>query len=218
MQCDKCHTKEATVHVSTVMHSAPHRDEHHLCPDCAEVGQTSHPLLIPVPEPSLSVGSMPVMSLSPQATARIDEVNNKLSELDPVIHAFCKRRGYAFHAETKLWPARRAWAHGEIRRCLHLTMNATFLDILKRGFWPELPWSLYASASLPLAAGQPIRTLAEEIFRGLPFSELATVLEQRLEDGFSILHRLTRGDVLAGCEMTGGQSVHRSWLPPGRSP
>jgi hypothetical protein len=218
MLCDKCHTKEATVHISTVVHPGLHQDERHLCPECAEVVQTSDPLLNPGTEPLLTAGSKPVMSLSPEAKAKIEVVNDKLSELDPIIHAFCTRRGYAFRAFTELWPARRATAHGDICRCLHLTTDASFLDILKRGFYPQMPWSLCASATLPLAPGQPIRTLFEDVFRSLPFSELASLLEERLENGFSILRELTREDVLAKGEMPGGRFVRHRWLPPVDNP
>jgi hypothetical protein len=219
MLCDKCHTKEATVHISTVVHPGLHRDEHHLCPECAEVVQAGDPSLSPGAEPLLTVRPKPAMSISPEAKAKIETVNDKLSELDPIIQAFCARREYAFSAYAEMWPARRASARGEIYRCLHLTMDATILDVLKRGFWPEMPWSLCASATLlPLAPGESIRTVTEDILRGLPFSGLASVLEERLEDGFSILRKLTREDVLAKGGMAQGRFVRYPWLPPAASP
>src|ERR1700677_3546955 len=141
MLCEKCHTKRATVHFSTVVHPGLHQDQHHLCPECAEAFQTSRPVLNPGAEPLLTAGSKPVMSFSPEAKARVDSVHDKLSELDPIFQDFCARRGYVFRrGAAEWWPAKGATARCEIERRLDLTTDVTFLDLLKRGFYPEMPW------------------------------------------------------------------------------
>ena len=135
-------------------------------------------------------------------------MNDKLVELEPILRKFCAHRGYALRgsSDASLWPFRSALAHGEIHRCLDLSADAKLLDILKRGFWPEMPWSLYASAAPRVAPGQLWRVLTTDVFRRLPFCELASVLEQRLEEGFSILRQLTLQDVLARGEIARGPS------------
>jgi hypothetical protein len=153
------------------------------------------------------------MSLSGAAKARVRSVNDKLAEFEPILRKFCTHRGYALRepSDASLWPFRSVLAHGEIHHCLDLNTDAKFLDILKRGFWPEMPWSLYASAA-GVAPGQPWRILTTALFRRLPFCDLASVLEQRLEEGFSILRQLTLQDVLARGEIPRGPSrVFQGW-------
>ena len=207
MLCDRCQSKEAVVHISTIMHAGPPAHEEHLCPECAEILQATNPLLNPHTPPTPTVRVQPVMSLSGAAKARVRSVNDKLAELEPILRTFCAHRGYALRepSDASLWPFRSALAHGEIHRCLDLNTDAKFLDILKRGFWREMPWSLYASAA-GVAPRQPWRILTTALFRRLPFCDLASVLEQRLEEGFSILRQLTLQDVLARGEIARGPS------------
>lgn len=187
------------VHISTILHPGPTPYEDHLCPECAQNIHAVVPLLDPRAEPLPVVSAQPVMSLSGEARARLRAVHDKLAELDPILHSFCAHRGYDFRASSEVWlrPFRCAWARGEIDRYLDLTTDATFLDILKRGFYPKMPWSLCASATPPRAPNQPFRILTVDIFRALPFSDLASVLEQRLEEGFAFLRDLTLQEILS---------------------
>jgi hypothetical protein len=139
------------------------------------------------------------MSLSRHSKEKIRSVNDKLAQLDPILQSFCVNRGYSPRIVSDLWPSRGAWARGEIDRFLNLTTEARFPDILDRGFFPEMPWSLNATATPVMAPGLPLRwrVLTVNVFRGLLFSELPGVLENGLERGFAILHALTLEDVLA---------------------
>jgi hypothetical protein len=137
------------------------------------------------------------MSLSPDITAKIEAVEAKLTELDPILHEFCSRRGFTFSSIIGVWPRRRVWARQEIDRAIDLTMDLTVPEFFERGFQPDVPWSLYASASLPVSEDFPSHILSVDVFRHLPFSEIAGVLAARLEDGLATLGSFTREDVLA---------------------
>ena len=137
------------------------------------------------------------MSLSPDITAKIEAVEAKLTELDPILHEFCSRRGFTFSSIIGVWPRRRVWARQEIYRAIDLTMDLTVPEFFERGFQPDVPWSLYASASLPVSEDFPSHILSVDVFRHLPFSEIAGVLAAQLEDGLATLGSFTREDVLA---------------------
>lgn len=136
------------------------------------------------------------MSLPPDITAKIQAVETKLSELDPIWQEFCSRRGFTFSSIVGVWPRRRVWAREEIDRSIDLTMDLTVPEFFERGFQPDVPWSLYATASLPFAEDYPPHILSVEVFRHLPFSEIAGVLAARLEDSLALLKRFDREDVL----------------------
>ena len=150
---------------------------------------------------------------SPEVWERVDAIEAKLAELDPIMQSFCERRGLTFSKmvdeNRTLWPRRGMWVREEIDRCMHLTMDLTVAEVMERGFYPEIPWSLHADATLPIAKGQRTRILNTDVFRGVPYSRLADVLGQGLEDGLAALRRLTRADVIAKGEVVGP--------PPGSS-
>jgi len=102
-----------------------------------------------------------------------------------------------------LWPRRGMWVREDIDRCMHLTMDLTVAEVIERGFYPEMPWSLHADATLPIATGHPTRILHTDVFRGVPYSRLADVLGQGLEDGLAALRKLTREDVITKGEVVG---------------
>jgi hypothetical protein len=136
------------------------------------------------------------MSLSPDITAKIQAVEAKLMELDPIFHGFCSRRGFTFIGIIGCWPRRKVSARQEIDRVIDLTMDLTVPEFFERGFQPDVPWSLYANASLPVSEDVPSHILSVDVFRHLPFSEIAGVLAARLEDGLAMLQRLNREDIL----------------------
>lgn len=206
MFCEKCQTKEAMVHISTVVHAEPSPHEEHLCLECSELFQATDSLLNPQPAPLPPFAARLVTSLSEEAQAKVQTVNDALMQLDPTLESFCKRRNYDFHRSSKLWPSRSACARGVVDRYMHLTPDTTFVEILKRGFWPEMPWSLYASAYSRMVPGRPFRVLTMDLLRNLPFSDLASVLEPRLEEGYLRLDELTPQDVLTRGEMPRGRS------------
>ena len=204
MRCETCQSEDATIHISSILGAHANPQEMHLCRECAQVSQAAAPLLSPTPEPLPVAAARPVMSLSNQAKEKIRSVNDKLVELEPILQSFCAHRGYSLGVTSELWPSRGVRAGGEIDRYLHLTTDARFADILNRGFYAELPWSLHATATPGMTPGQPLqwRVLTVDVFRALPFSELAGVLQSGLERGFSILNGLSLEDVLARGEMS----------------
>ena len=164
--------------------------------------------------------------------ARVDAIEAKLAELDPIMQSFCERRGFRFSKmvdeNRTLWPRRGMWVGEDIDRCMYLTMDLTvakvvdrgfypempyaaraqyenaFMEVLERGFYPEMPWSLHADATLPVAKVHPPRILRTDVFCGMPYSRLAEVLGKGLEDGHSILRSLTHEDVITKGEVFGG--------------
>lgn len=141
------------------------------------------------------------MPLPPEVTARIQAVEAKLAELDPTLHDFCTRNGYTFSSQVGVWPRRKVWARQEVDRTLDLVMDLTVAEVMERGFYPDMPWSLRATASLMLPL--PGRMLSEDVFHGLPFSQLAQVLSARLEDGLVMLRQVSREDIIAKGQVFG---------------
>jgi hypothetical protein len=187
MLCDRCQGQEATVHLSTVTHNSQTPQEKHFCPECALIEQ------VPPPHLDFTTGPPPITSLSNSAKLKLTTVQEKLSELDSIFQNFCTCRGYTLAAPSDLWPSRRARARDEIDRHLHLSPDVSFLQILEKGFYREMPWRLDAKAMPPQV---PFPTLTINIFQGTPFSVLPSMLEQRLEEGFSTLRYLTLRDVM----------------------
>jgi hypothetical protein len=83
-------------------------------------------------------------------------------------------------------------------------MDLTVQEVMDRGFYSEMPWSLHADATFMPAKGEPTRILRTDVFSGVPYSRLAEILEKSLEDGLAILRGLTREDVLTRGEVVGG--------------
>jgi len=204
MLCSACQSKEATVHLSTVLFQVQALREEHLCPKCAEENQ---PFLNPGPEPLVVASPHPVTALSRKAKAKIQTVEDKLAELDPILERFCERRKFALNHSAEIWPFRAASSSvGEIHYHLMLGPAAKAVDVLTRGFYPEMPWLLNASATLAGRVSRPFRT---DILRGLPFAEVARVLEEQLEKGYTLLSGLTPEQVLAKAE--GSKASKPSW-------
>src|SRR5208282_3845555 len=61
MLCDRCQSKEASVHISTVLHGGPTLNEDHLCPECAQTSLATNPLLNQRTDPLPAVGAQQVM-------------------------------------------------------------------------------------------------------------------------------------------------------------
>jgi hypothetical protein len=132
--------------------------------------------------------------ISPEVSAKIHLMESKLVELNPILCRFCAEHGYTLSCHIGVWPRRKAWVREEIDRTLDLTMALTVQEFMDRGFYPQMPWSLYATASLPTL---PARFLSVDVFRALSFSELPDVLASRLADGATILRSFTSEDVIA---------------------
>lgn len=221
MLCETCQTNEATVHIASVMHAVANVDARHFCEPCAQVAQTANPVLSVTARNLPPVHVTPVMSVGTPALVRIQSVEKKLAELDPAWEAFCSRHEYLFRPGRELWPNRMAFAHGTIDRQLVLTMDVPFPELLNRGFWADMPWSLYAIARLPFWSQSPCGksqpqagpaglykpVLTFELFRRTPFLELGKVLEKELERGFSLLSEVNREDVLRKGEVPHNKSV-----------
>lgn len=228
MLCETCHKKEATVHIASIMHAAANVDARHFCEPCAQVAQIANPVLSVTARNLPPVHVKPVMGIATPAKVKIQTVEKKLSELDPIWESFCARHEYRFLPGRELWPNRMAWGHGEIEHRLALTTDLTFAEVLERGFHAEMPWSLYAMATIPMlrySQGKVIQVslsppgslhpvLTFELFRRVAFSELSDVLEKQLERGFSMLNEVTREDILQKGEVPKGSLAgfrHYPW-------
>jgi hypothetical protein len=152
---------------------------------------------------------------SPEGRANVAAIESKLAELDGVFKEFCAREGYMFSPIVQLWPRRRVWRRQEIDRCMDLTMTIGTVgvqDVLDRGFYPELPWSLCASGSLPLGTDPDIHILSRPVFEQVPFSQVASTLADSLKRGLQILNSMTESEILTRGEKCGRRAE------PGASP
>src|SRR6185295_9127120 len=109
MLCETCHRTEATIHVSAITHGGANPDEYHFCLECAPIeavpqfsNTEAEPKIIPKSSEAL-------ISLTPAVRGRVQSVDDKLLELEPVLRAFCARRGCALHMIAGVDPARRVW-------------------------------------------------------------------------------------------------------------
>lgn len=146
------------------------------------------------------------MNPSVDDLAKLDAIDAKLAELDPIMEKFCARRGFRLTKIGKAvssWPRRVMCIRGEIDGCMSLAMDLTVAETRERGFYAEMPWTLDAAASLPLEQGEPIRILRTHVLLGAPYSRLAEILEDALEHGSAILRGLTRQDVVTNGEIVG---------------
>lgn len=203
MICERCHTTEATVHISTILHINPAPQVDHFCPSCAEVVQEANPFLHPDLPPLPVVTAKPVLAVSKAAKAKLRTVADKLAELDPILRSFCERRGLSLQPASEFWPSRTMLAWDQIPGYLNLTPDGGTpgtrgtLEFLKLGFYPEMTWALRASIIPRALGGQHFGMLSREVFSGIPFSELAGVLEEKLERGFKILRELVTEAIIA---------------------
>lgn len=143
---------------------------------------------------------------SSEGRANVAAIESKLKELDEVFRQFCSGEGYTFSATVDLWPRRRVWRRQEIDRCMDLTMAIGVVgvqDVLDRGFYTELPWSLYASGSLQPGTDPDIHILSRPVLDQVPFSQLASSLAEALRRGLLILNSMTENEILTRGEKCG---------------
>jgi hypothetical protein len=138
--------------------------------------------------------------ISPQFREKIELMETKLSELDPILIKFCSEHGYHLRSLIGVWPRRAVWTRNEIDRTLDLTMDLSVQSFLDRGFYPEMPWSLFATGSV---RALPAHFLSTDIFRALPFSSLSALLAKQLSNGLTILRHLTSEEIMAKGEVHG---------------
>ena len=153
---------------------------------------------------------------SPEARANVAAIESKLTELDEEFLQFCSRHGYTFSPIVQLWPRRRVWRRQGIDRSMDLTMDIGVQDVLDRGLYPELPWSLFASGSLLPGSDRDIHILSRPVFEHVPFLRLASILADSLERGLRILNAMTETEILAQGQKCGGNAG--SGPPPDRAP
>ena len=132
---------------------------------------------------------------SQRAAANIQALNTELLKLEPIMKAFCKRYSYRFGLLQGFRSNRVAWASDVLDRWLELSSDSICLEMLQRGDWFGGTWSLYAGAALPKTTGQLRRGLVKDVFSSLPFLALASLLEERLEEGLSIISGLTPAQI-----------------------
>ena len=102
-----------------------------------------------------------------------------------------------------MWPRRSMWVREEVDRSIYLTMDLTVAEAMERGFYPEMPWSLEVTASLPIHTEEPARILSTSVFRGVPYCQLSAVLQKGLEEGLTLLRKQTAEDIMSRGEVIG---------------
>jgi hypothetical protein len=131
------------------------------------------------------------MTLTPENAERIQSIETRLATLDPTLRDFCARHDYTFSSPVGVWPRKRAWRREEVDRCFDLTMDLTVREAMERGFYPDMPWSLYITASTRPPHPDEVRFLTADVFRQLPFSSLCDRLGADLEIGLTTLTTFT---------------------------
>jgi hypothetical protein len=154
---------------------------------------------------------------SPQARANLAAIDSKLTELDHLFVRFCSEHDYKFSRNLQIWPKSRVWRRQEIDRCMDLVMDIGFQQALDVGFFPEMPWSLYAQGSLHPGTDPEVHLLSRPVFEHVPFSRLASVLEAGLTSGLQILSSMTEGEVLSHGQtrreiQTRGQAEYEAYV------
>jgi hypothetical protein len=217
MICERCHTTEATVHISTILHINPAPQVDHFCMSCAEVVQEANPLLHPSLPPLPVVTAKPVIpkavtaklamvadKLPPESIsaeqmlemkAKLRTIAEKLAELEPILRSFCERHGFILRPAGGFY--RTMIAEGQGRGFLSLSPDFQTSEFVERGFYPEMPWALQAGVLRGTGSVHWFGMLSKEVFSGIPFSELAGVLEEKLEQGFSLLQELMTEAIIA---------------------
>jgi hypothetical protein len=152
------------------------------------------------------------MTLTEQAKANVAAIESKLAEHDELFREFCSRYHYSFSSVVGVWPRRRAWRRQEIDRCFDLTMDVGVQEVLDRGFYPALPWSLHATGSLNSGHDPYVPFLSRPVFEHVPFSRLGAVIPDGLQRGLAILDALTEHAIVRK-----GRKFGRS-AEPGASP
>jgi hypothetical protein len=132
-----------------------------------------------------------------EARAHLKAIEFKLAELDDIFAHFCTEQGYRFSRSLNIFPKCRVSRRQEIDRCIDLEFNVGFQDVLDRGFYPELPWSLYARASLHPGSDPDVHILSRPVFQNVPYTQLASVLKGALARGLQIVNAMTEKEVLA---------------------
>ena len=133
---------------------------------------------------------------SQEARANLAAIDLKLAELDDVFLRFCRLHEYRFTRNIQIWPKRRVWRREEIDRCVDLVMDIGFQEALDHGFYPEMPWSLYAQGSLHPGTDPDMHLLSRPVLEHVPFSRLPLVLEDGLTNGLQILNVMTESEIL----------------------
>jgi hypothetical protein len=217
MLCNRCHTTEATVHISTVLHINPTPQVDHFCLSCAEVVQEANPLLHPNLPPLPVVTAKPVIpkavtaklamiadKLPPESIgveqmlemkAKLRTIAEKLAELEPILRTFCERHGLILRPAGGFY--RTMIAEGQVRGFLSLSPDFKTAKFMERGYYPEMPWALQAGVLPRAGSAHWSGMLSREVLGGIPFSELAGVLDEKLEQGFRILRELTTEAIIA---------------------
>jgi hypothetical protein len=131
------------------------------------------------------------MDIPPETAEKIQVVETHLSTLDSILCSFCARYGYSFRKVAGIWPRRRLWRREGVDQYFDLTMDLTVPELMERGFSPEMPWSLYISASTRPRDSDSVRILTEAVFRRLPFSSIPSRLTGDLALGLARLQTFT---------------------------
>lgn len=133
---------------------------------------------------------------SPESTAKIRSIEERLIDLDPIFREFCARYGFNLRGGPELYPKRVVWRREELDRVMDLSPDVSVAEVMEKGFYPDMRWSLYANASLLPKLGQPVRMLSLPIFQRIAYSELRTTLVSHLEEGYNLLRAITLREVM----------------------
>jgi hypothetical protein len=118
-------------------------------------------------------------------------IDDALTELEPSLDAFGKKHGFALtRSHEGSFNIPRRWLHrdsGTIRHEIGLIIASAMPERLERGFYPDIPCTLYIAAFDRKAQ----RHYHGTVFEGQPFSSLKDSLHCHLEDALAKLDGCT---------------------------
>jgi hypothetical protein len=156
---------------------------------------------------------------SPEGRANLAAIEEKLGELDDLLARFCSEHDYTLRGSLNMWPKRRVWCRREIDRVMDLELDIEFQEALDRGFYPDLPLSLYARGFL-LPFDPDVHVLSRPIFQHVPHSRVGSILLDSLNRGVEMLDVVTEAEIFQSGE-TWGHRAETGASPnggPTRSP
>jgi hypothetical protein len=129
--------------------------------------------------------------MSPFANPKLAAIDDALTELEPSLNEFAQAHGFALtRSHEGSFNAPRRWLHrdsGVIRHEIGLIVSSKMPERLERGFYPDIPCTLYFAA-FDRKAQMHYETI---VFEAQPFISLRDSLPRHLADALAKLDACT---------------------------
>jgi hypothetical protein len=134
--------------------------------------------------------------MSPHTNPKLAAIDDALTELDPILEEFGLAHGFILRRSHEgSYNVPRRWLHrdsGAIFYEIGLIISSEMPERLERGFYPEMPCTLYLAAFDRKAQ----RYYDTRVFEAQPFSSLRDSLRRHLADALAKLDACTPDYIL----------------------